>query len=135
LLNALTEHPLRNDDTGLIAQPLAAGMAIYFLMLYVFQGIRTVMLPKFDPESYLDALEREGITHTTAMDWMARRLRAHPSFGSRDLGGLRILHGINQMQSLDGWLTQGTFRAGITAGYASSEAGGLVTFKTTADFE
>lgn len=134
LLNALTEHPLRQDDVGLVAQPLAAGMAVYFLLLYLYQGMRVVMLPKFDPELYLNAVEDERITHATAMDWMARRLSAHPGFAQWDLGSLRILHGINQLRSLDGWRVQPTFRADITAGYASSEAGGLVTFKTPADF-
>ncbi|MDX3905831.1 MAG: AMP-binding protein [Pigmentiphaga sp.] len=134
LLSALTEHPLRQDDVGLVAQPLAAGMAVYYLLLYLYQGMRVVMLPKFDADLYLDAVEREGITHATAMDWMARRLSAHPGFMGRDLGSLRILHGINQIRSLDSWRAQPTFRADITAGYASSEAGGLVTFKTPMDF-
>ena len=134
LLNALTEHPLHQDDVGLVAQPLAAGMAVYFLLLYLYQGMRVVMLPKFDPELYLEAVEQERITHATAMDWMARRLGAHPDFVKRDLSSLRILHGINQLRSLDSWHRQPTFRADITAGYASSEAGGLVTFKTPSDF-
>jgi len=134
LLSALTEHPLRSSDVGLIAQPLAAGMAVYFLMLYIYQGMRTVLLPRFDPGHYLDSIERERVTHTTAMDWMSRRICAHPDFGTRDLGSLRVLHGVNQMQSLDGWRAQASFNADITAGYASSEAGGLATFKTASDF-
>ncbi|VCU68803.1 Long-chain-fatty-acid--CoA ligase FadD13 [Pigmentiphaga humi] len=134
LLSALTEHPLRDNDVGLVAQPLAAGMAVYFLMLYLYQGMRTVLLPRFDPGPYLDSIEQERVTHATAMDWMSRRICAHPDFGARDLGSLRVLHGINQMQSLDGWRAQASFKADITAGYASSEAGGLVTFKTASDF-
>lgn len=133
-LSFLTELPLEDDDIGLISQTMAAGMAVYFLTIYIFKGVKTIMLPRFDPASYLDAIEREAVTHTTAMDWMARRLVADPSFPQRDLSSLRLLHGINVMASLEGFLAQGTFRADVSAGYASSEAGGMVTYKTPEDF-
>jgi len=133
-LSALIEMPIREDDVGLVAQPLAAGMAISFLTIYIFRGIPTVMLPRFDAGQYLDAVERERVSHATAMDWMMRRISAHPTFPGRDLSSIRTLHGINQLGSLPPLLAQGTFRGGLTAGYASSEAGGLVSFKTPADF-
>jgi acyl-CoA synthetase (AMP-forming)/AMP-acid ligase II len=129
------EFPLSAADIGLIGQPLAAGMALYFLTIYVFAGATTVMLPKFDAGDYLEAVEREKVTHATTMDWMMRRLAPHPRFATTDFSSLRILHGINILSSLDPLFAQGTFCGGVTAGYASSEAGGLVTFKTPADFE
>ena len=128
------ETPLRDDDVGLIAQPFAAGMAVSLLTMYVFKGVRMVVLPQFDAGKYLDLVESERVTHAAAMDWMARRISAHPSFPQRDLSSIRILHGINQLGSLVPIYAQGTFKGGVTAGYASSEAGGLVTFKTPAEF-
>lgn len=129
------EFPLRENDIGLIAQPLAAGMALYFLTIYVFRGVTTIMLPKFDAAAYLRAVETERVTHATTMDWMMRRLTADPHFATTDFSSVRILHGVNILSSLDALRTQGTFSGGVTAGYASSEAGGLVTFKTPEDFE
>jgi len=133
-LSFLTELPLEDEDIGLVSQTMAAGMAVYFLTIYIFKGVKSILLPRFEPGAYLDAVETERVTHATAMDWMARRLVADPTFAKRDLSSLRILHGINVMASLDGFLAQGTFKAGVSAGYASSEAGGMVTFKTPADF-
>jgi acyl-CoA synthetase (AMP-forming)/AMP-acid ligase II len=128
------ETPVLDGDIGLIAQPFAAGMAVMLLAVYVFKGVRMIVLPAFDAGQYLSAIETERVTHAAAMDWMARRFSAHPSFATTDLSSLRILHGINQLGSLIPIYAQGTFKAGITAGYASSEAGGLVTFKTPTDF-
>lgn len=128
------ETPVLDSDIGLIAQPFAAGMAVMLLAVYVFKGVRMVVLPAFDAGEYLSVIGTERVTHAAAMDWMARRFAAHPDFATTDLSSLRILHGINQLGSLIPIYAQGTFKAGITAGYASSEAGGLVTFKTPADF-
>jgi acyl-CoA synthetase (AMP-forming)/AMP-acid ligase II len=133
-ITILVETPVLEDDVGLIAQPFAAGMAVMLLALYVFKGVRMIVLPAFDAGQYLNAIESERVTHAAAMDWMARRFSAHPSFAATDLSSLRILHGINQLGSLIPIYAQGSFKAGITAGYASSEAGGLVTFKTPVDF-
>ena len=133
-LSSLTEMPVYDDDIGLVAQPLAAGMALSFLTMYFFKGVTVVMLPHFDAGLYLDAIEQEKITHATSMDWMARRFCAHPSFLQRDLSGVRIMHGINFLETLPPILAQGTFKGGFTAGYASSEAGGLISSKTPAEF-
>jgi len=134
-LSMLTEIPLREGEIGLIAQPMAAGMAVSFLTLYMFAGVTFVLLPTFEAGLYLDAVERERVSHACAMDWTARRLSAHPTFAERDLSSIRIFHAINQLESLVPFYAQPTFKAGVTAGYASSEAGGLVTYKLPSDFE
>lgn len=131
---ALIEVPLHDEEVALLAQPLAAGMAISFLTIYVLKGIKTVMMPKFEPGSFLEAIEQHRPTHVTSMDWMLRRMTNHPDFAHRDLSSIRILHGINQMESLEGLLRQGTFQGSMTAGYASSEAGGVLTYKKPRDF-
>ena len=43
----------------------------------------------FDPDRFLDAIEREAITQVFALPMMYRAALEHPGFGDRDLAGLR----------------------------------------------
>jgi fatty-acyl-CoA synthase len=125
----LAEIPLTDDDSALIATPLAAGMAISQLTMLILKGSRIVMLRRFEPGDYLEALARERPTLGYLMDLMSRRLAAHPAYHDADFSCMRLLHGVNAADVLHKFQEQKTFRAGLTSGYASSECGGLVSFK------
>jgi acyl-CoA synthetase (AMP-forming)/AMP-acid ligase II len=125
----LAEIPLADDDSALIATPLAAGMAISQLTMLILKGNRTVMLQRFEPGEYLETLGRERPTLGYLMDVMSRRVAAHPAYHDTDFSSLRLLHGVNSADVLHKFREQRSFRAGFTSGYASSECGGLVSFK------
>jgi long-chain acyl-CoA synthetase len=125
----LAEIPLADDDSALIATPLAAGMAISQVTMLILKGSRIVMLRRFDPGEYLETLGRERPTLGYLMDVMSRRLAAHPAYHDADFGCMRLLHGVNAADVLYKFTAQRSFRAGFTSGYASSECGGLVSFK------
>jgi acyl-CoA synthetase (AMP-forming)/AMP-acid ligase II len=125
----LAEIPLTDDDAALIATPLAAGMAISQLTMLILKGNRIVMLRRFEPGEYLATLGRERPTLGYLMDVMSRRLAAHPAYHDTDFSSFRLLHGVNSADVLRKFHEQRSFRAGFTSGYASSECGGLVSFK------
>jgi acyl-CoA synthetase (AMP-forming)/AMP-acid ligase II len=125
----LAEIPLTDDETALIATPLAAGMAISQLTMLILKGSRIVMMRRFEPGEYLETLARERPTLGYLMDIMSRRLAAHPGYHDADFSCMRLLHGVNATDVLHKFHEQKTFRAGLTSGYASSECGGLVSFK------
>jgi acyl-CoA synthetase (AMP-forming)/AMP-acid ligase II len=83
-------HPLTPDDRVLHAAPLThASAALSYPILAA--GGACVLLPHFEPEIVLDAIERERITTFFAVPTMLNRLTAVPSFAKRDLHSIRTI--------------------------------------------
>ncbi|QVQ51524.1 AMP-binding protein [Spiractinospora alimapuensis] len=78
------------NDRYLAAGPLthAASMFVYPLLA---AGAATVVLPKFDPATFLDVVERERITSTLVVPTMIQMIVDHPDARSRDLSSLRAV--------------------------------------------
>jgi long-chain acyl-CoA synthetase len=125
----MMEIPLQDGDSAIIANPLAAGMAISQLTMFVLRGIRMAMQPRFEPAEYLTLVEREKPTLLYMMDTMMRRCFPLPQFATTDFSSARLYHGAASREIIDELRANPSFRAGFSFGYASSEAGGLVTFR------
>jgi acyl-CoA synthetase (AMP-forming)/AMP-acid ligase II len=79
------------DEVMLSMTPLyhaATGTRITTMLV---DGQRHVVLPKFDAETCLETLEREGVTTTVAVPTQLRRIIESPSLRSTDLSRLRLL--------------------------------------------
>jgi long-chain acyl-CoA synthetase len=125
----MMEIPLLPDDSAIIANPLAAGMAISQLTMFILKGIRIVMEPRFEPAEYLELVARHRPTLLYMMDTMMRRCFPLQQFATTDFSTVRLYHGAASREIIDDLRANPTFRAGFSFGYASSEAGGLVTFR------
>jgi long-chain acyl-CoA synthetase len=124
----MMEIPLYDNDSAIIANPLAAGMAISQLTMFILKGIRIVMEERFEPAEFLDIVNREKPTLLYMMDTMMRRCFPLPQFATTDFATVRLYHGASK-EIVDGLRENASFRAGFSFGYASSEAGGLVTLR------
>jgi acyl-CoA synthetase (AMP-forming)/AMP-acid ligase II len=125
----IIEVPIDERDTAIVSAPLAAGMAISQMTMLVMRGVRIIMLRRFEPEAFLDALDRERPTLVYLMDGMSRRLFAHPAFASADLSSIRLYHPVNMRDVAERLHAHPTFGGGFSSGYASSEGGGLISVK------
>jgi acyl-CoA synthetase (AMP-forming)/AMP-acid ligase II len=125
----MMEIPLYDNDSAVIANPLAAGMAVSQLTMFVLKGIRTVMEERFEPAEYLAIVNREKPTLLYMMDTMMRRCFPLPQFATTDFSSVRLFHGAASREVIDVLRAHPSFHAGFSFGYASSEAGGLVTFR------
>jgi len=125
----LIEIPIDQEDTAIVAAPLAAGMAISQMTMLVMRGVRIIMLPRFEPGAFLDVLERERPSLVYLMDGMSRRLFAHPAFPQADFSSVRLYHPVNARDVVERLHAHSTFHAGFSSGYASSEGGGLISVK------
>jgi acyl-CoA synthetase (AMP-forming)/AMP-acid ligase II len=124
----MMEIPLYDNDSAIIANPLAAGMAISQLTMFILKGIRIVMEERFEPAEFLDIVNREKPTLLYMMDTMMRRCFPLPQFATTDFSTVRLYHGASK-EIIDGLRKNPSFHAGFSFGYASSEAGGLVTLR------
>jgi long-chain acyl-CoA synthetase len=125
----MMEIPLYDNDSAVIANPLAAGMAVSQLTMFVLKGIRTVMQERFEPAEYLAIVDREKPTLLYLMDTMIRRCFTLAQFATTDFSSVRLYHGAASRDVIDVLRAHPRFHAGFSFGYASSEAGGLVTFR------
>ena len=77
--------------TALLCAPLYHIAAAANIMTTLFGGRRLVILRQFEPRQWIEAVERERVTHTFVVPTMLKQLLDQPDLASRDLGSLEVL--------------------------------------------
>ncbi len=83
---------LKRGDTMLHGAPVTHGSG-GFLLPHLMRGARNVILPRFDPERFIEALEREQATATFLVPTMISMLLDQPSLRTRKLALRRLVYG------------------------------------------
>jgi acyl-CoA synthetase (AMP-forming)/AMP-acid ligase II len=83
---------LKRGDTMLHGAPVTHGSGA-FLLPHLMRGARNVILPRFDPEQFLEAAEREHATATFLVPTMISMLLDQPSLAHRKLSLRRLVYG------------------------------------------
>ena len=90
-LTAMINMDIRADSVHLHTSPMfhvAGGARLFSVTLAA--GTH-VVLPRFDVDAFLDAVEQERVTITIIVPTMLARLVRHPELERRDLSSLRLL--------------------------------------------
>ena len=88
--NLLQFRDLRATDVLYTAMPLFwVGGLSYTLVSAMHTGATVVFEERFDPESTLELIERQRVTHVIGWPHIAKALVDHPSFAGRDLSSIR----------------------------------------------
>lgn len=66
------------DGTYLVAGPLYHNASFLFAFRSLFAGSRLVILPRFDPEAALAAIDRDAVTYTVMVPTMMQRIAKLP---------------------------------------------------------
>jgi len=74
----INETPMRVDDVHLVACPLYHSTAFGFMSLSAILGQTVVLMDEFKPESFLDAVQRHGVTTTAVVPTMLHRVLELP---------------------------------------------------------
>jgi acyl-CoA synthetase (AMP-forming)/AMP-acid ligase II len=82
---------LAEPESTLLCAPLYHVAGFTSLLLGLFSGRRVVLIPQFEPEEWLDAVERERVTNAFLVPTMLKQILDSPSFVRRDLSSLRRL--------------------------------------------
>ncbi|MDA0365604.1 MAG: long-chain-fatty-acid--CoA ligase [Chloroflexi bacterium] len=83
--------PSSDQEVVLVSVPFYHIAGATTLMSAVFSGRRLVILPAFDPQSWLAAVERERVTHAFVVPTMLKRVMEVDDFDQYDLGTLRLI--------------------------------------------
>jgi acyl-CoA synthetase (AMP-forming)/AMP-acid ligase II len=76
---------------ALLCAPLYHIAGATNMMTTLWTGRRLVVMPQFEAHAWLDAVERERITHAFVVPTMMKHLLDQPDLERRDLGSLEVL--------------------------------------------
>ena len=80
------------DEATIVSVPPYHVAGVAAMLSSVYAGRRLVQLPKFDPDEWIDTVEREGVTHAMVVPTMlARIVEALDARGGEPLLGVRAL--------------------------------------------
>jgi acyl-CoA synthetase (AMP-forming)/AMP-acid ligase II len=80
-----------NPDVLLVSVPFYHVAGATTILSAVWGGRKMVILPQFDPEAWLDAVQTHRVTHSFLVPTMVKRVVEHPKFDQTDLSSLRLL--------------------------------------------
>ena len=83
--------PSVDQQVVLVSVPFFHIAGATTLMSAVFSGRRLVVLPQFDPQAWLAAVEREGATHAFVVPTMLKRIMEVDDFDKYDLSTLQLI--------------------------------------------
>jgi len=97
--NDFTTYVVGNTDmadgtprgTALLSAPLYHIAGATGIMTTLWTGRRLVVLPQFDATAWLEAVQREQVTHAFVVPTMLKQLIDHPDFATFDLSSLQNL--------------------------------------------
>jgi acyl-CoA synthetase (AMP-forming)/AMP-acid ligase II len=122
-------HGTKTEDVMLHDMPCYHSGFLYSMTPYAYLGCTHVILERFDPGAALQAIDREKVTACVLVVPMLMSVLEHPDLGKYDLSSLRLIKHAGAPMPLP-LLERATevFGPIISAGYGSTESGGIVTY-------
>lgn len=92
VLNTMSPaDPSAEHEKTLLSVTIAHVAGITAILSSIWGGRTLVILPQFDPEQWLQAVERERVTHAFVVPTMLKRLMDYPYFDRHDLSSLKLI--------------------------------------------
>ncbi len=83
--------PAAEEESTLLSVGVFHVAGITAVMSSIWGGRRLVILPQFDPEAWLHAVQNEHVTHSFVVPTMLKRVMEHPHFGNYDISSLQLI--------------------------------------------
>ncbi|PKN82541.1 MAG: hypothetical protein CVU47_02550 [Chloroflexi bacterium HGW-Chloroflexi-9] len=126
--------PTSDQEVILVSVPFFHIAGATTMMSAVFSGRRLVILPAFDPDQWIAAVQKEGVTHAFVVPTMLKRIMEAPTFEAADLSTLRLItYGAAPMpyevvrQAVDAFAPNAK-DVGLMNSYGQTEATGSMTY-------
>jgi acyl-CoA synthetase (AMP-forming)/AMP-acid ligase II len=83
--------PTAAEESTLLSVGVFHVAGITAVMSSIWGGRRLVILPQFEPEAWLQAVQNERVTHAFVVPTMLKRVMEHPKFHDYDLSSLQLI--------------------------------------------
>lgn len=79
------------EDINLLVMPMYHNGGLWPIITHFYRGALVILLPRFDVENVLQAVEREKVTFLNLVPTMLQRIVSHPNLAGYDLSSLRLV--------------------------------------------
>ncbi len=83
--------PSTEQEKTILSVTIAHVAGITAILSSIWGGRTLVILPQFDPEIWLEAIERERVTHSFVVPTMLKRIMDYPYFDKHDISSLKLI--------------------------------------------
>jgi acyl-CoA synthetase (AMP-forming)/AMP-acid ligase II len=116
-------------DVMLLSVPVYHVAGATAIMSSIWGGRTVVVLPQFEPHAWLEAVQREKVTHTFVVPTMLKRIMDEPDFDQYDLSSLRLLaYGAAPMPYEVIRKAVEVFECGLMNAYGQTESTSTITY-------
>ncbi|HYM16156.1 MAG TPA: long-chain-fatty-acid--CoA ligase [Dehalococcoidia bacterium] len=121
--------PAEEPEVTLLSVPIFHVAGITPIMSSVWGGRTLVILPQFDPKLWLEAVQKERVTHSFVVPTMLKRIMEHPDFAQYDLSSLKLItYGAAPMPYEVVSRAVDVFSCGLMNAYGQTESTSTMTF-------
>ena len=116
-------------DVTLLSVPIYHVAGTTAMLSSVWGGRTLVILPQFDPNAWLDAVQTHGVTHSFIVPTMLKRTMEQPEFDKYDLSSLKLIaYGAAPMPYEVVTKAVQVFKCGLMNAYGQTESTSTLTF-------
>ena len=128
--------PAEEPDVTLLSVPIFHVAGVTPIMSSVWGGRTLVILPQFDPKLWLEAVEKERVTHSFVVPTMLKRIMEHEDFAKHDLSSLKLItYGAAPMPYEVVSKAVDVFSCGLMNAYGQTESTSTMTYLGPEDHE
>ncbi|MDI6857899.1 MAG: long-chain-fatty-acid--CoA ligase [Dehalococcoidia bacterium] len=120
------EQPL---EVTLLSVPVYHVAGLTAIMSSIWGGRKLVILPQFEPGLWLEAVQKEKVTHSFVVPTMLKRIMEHPDFEKYDLSSLQLItYGAAPMPYEVVRRAVDVFKCGLMNAYGQTESTSTMTY-------
>jgi len=121
--------PEAEREVTLLSVPLYHVAGATVPLSSIWGGRTLVMLPQFEPELWLETVQRERVTHSFVVPTMLKRIMEHPDFDKYDLSSLQVItYGAAPMPYEVVRRAVGVFKCALMNAYGQTESTSTLTY-------
>jgi len=116
-------------EVTLLSVPIYHVAGATAMLSSVWGGRTLAILPQFEPQAWLDAVQTHRVTHSFVVPTMVKRIMEHPEFEKYDLSSLRLLaYGAAPMPYEVVTRAVQVFNCGLMNAYGQTESTSTLTY-------
>jgi acyl-CoA synthetase (AMP-forming)/AMP-acid ligase II len=121
--------PAADRDVTLVSVPFYHVAGATAMMSSIWGGRTLAILPQFDPEGWLETVQRERVTHAFVVPTMLKRIMEHANFAKYDISSLKLItYGAAPMPYEVVRHAVDVFQCGLMNAYGQTESTSTLTY-------